>query len=156
MFSTNSDSSQLHQGSVATGSLGAVEGPKLNSKQRTPNEADTNILPCTGPEGKVNESTLSDDTGNSQANACSSNDLCKSITIREPKNRRLYHQGSTKRARQTSHVSVPLGETGHVCPPVKLTSGDIVKHKHCINSTPFRSDTGGDSSLTPQSSDSAD
>ena len=36
---------------------------------------------------------------------------------------------------------------------MKLTNGDTAKHKHCINSTSFPSDTGGDSSLTAQSSE---
>ena len=51
-FPTNPDISQLHQGSVAAGSLGADEAPELNSQQQTPNEAGTYKIPsCTGPGG---------------------------------------------------------------------------------------------------------
>jgi len=40
----NPDTSHPHQGSVATGSLGAHEAPELNSMQRGPNENDSHII----------------------------------------------------------------------------------------------------------------
>ena len=150
---TNSDNIQLHRGLVAAGSLGAHEAPKLNSMQQGPNEADSHeTSSSTGPKGKVTTLTQRDDTGHLQGTTCARIDICKSIDIRKPQNRHLHHQGSTKRARQTSPGSVPFGEPGHVCPLAKLTNGDTATHKCYINSTPFRSDTGGDLSLASHSS----
>jgi len=77
-FQTSTDNSQLHQGFAASGSLGADEGPKLDSKQRTPNEDDTITLPCTGPKSEVNRLPgAPDEQSILQANARSSENLCK-------------------------------------------------------------------------------
>jgi len=62
-FSTNSDTSQFHQGSVAAVLLGADEAPKINSQQETHNGTDNSDLPCTGPKGKVIKSSPREDVG---------------------------------------------------------------------------------------------
>ena len=135
------------QGPVAPAALGLHNDPKNGSEQQTSDDPET-CMSTNGPEGQVK----SDDGTVQSVSPEDTSSNCKSINGRKPKNRHLYHQGSTKRARQTSPVSVPLGETGHVCPPAKLSNGDTATHKFSINSTPFRSDTGGDSSPAPQSS----
>jgi hypothetical protein len=147
VLNPNNSSNTASLGSVASAALGFHVNPKNSSLPQTPDYA---ALSSSGTKGQVKDqasATATADIGNPDIPSS----LCKSISIRKPKTRHLYHQGSTKRARITSSGSVPLGEPDHVFPLAKLTNGDTATHKYYINSTPFCSDAGGDLSPAPQS-----